>query len=185
MPVTPLTAFTWQQSSTIVALGSPNAFPIPTGSSPTMMLVENLGAEEAEIGLTTPAATTTATQTKVGSTTIVVANASGIAVGQIALAAGLTNAYVIPISNSYIYPNGTAVTYVTGISGTTITLSAPTIASMSGTTINFVAQLTIGTGIVVQPHIQPTPLAIGSNTYIQTICKVFSSNAVLNVSVGV
>ena len=65
-------------------------------------------------------ATTTATQAVIGSNQIVVASITGIAGGQIAVAAG------IPIQ-----------AVVTGISGSTITLSVTTTAVLSSTAINF------------------------------------------------
>lgn len=68
----------------------------------------------------TAAATTTATQTTIGSTTIVVASASGIALTQ-------------SVSGTGLSPG----TFVTGISGTTITISLPTISSMSSVAVSF------------------------------------------------
>jgi hypothetical protein len=73
------------------------------------------------ISLGTVAATTTATQASVGSYTVVVASAAGIAVGQ-----GVA-------STGYI-PTGA---FVTSVSGTTIGISLPTIAAMSTTAITF------------------------------------------------
>jgi hypothetical protein len=73
------------------------------------------------VALGTVNATTTATQATVGSYSIVVASAAGIAVGQ-----GVA-------STGYI----SAGTYVTSVSGTTIGISAPTLAAMSTTAITF------------------------------------------------
>lgn len=64
---------------------------------------------------------TTATQATVGATTIVVASATGLAVGQRVLAPTF-------ISDD---------TYITLISSTTVTISRPTIAAMSATSVSF------------------------------------------------
>lgn len=178
-----LNVFTYQNSTTVVALGVPNAAAIPNGSSPTTMLVTNLGTEAAYIGLTTAAATTTATAAA-GSSTITVASATGIAIGQVVLGAGIASGVVIPAG--YLqYPNGVQVTTVAAISGTTITLSAPVTAALSGTTLNFINPIGLGSGIPIMPNVQPIPLAIGSNTFIQTICTNIQARSILSVVVGV
>lgn len=68
------------------------------------------------------AVTTTATQATPGSTTIVVASATGITVGQSVEGAGLQ-----------------ANTLVTGVSGTTITISLSTLIAMSSTNVAFIS----------------------------------------------
>lgn len=72
------------------------------------------------IDISTPTASTTATQATIGSSTIVVGSATNIAVGQIVSATG------IPF-----------MTTVTAVSGTTITLSNLTTAALSSTAITF------------------------------------------------
>lgn len=184
MAVTPLNAFTFQAASTVTALGVPNAFPLPAGSTPTTVLVTNMGPEAAYIALTTAAKSTTATQATVGANTIVVADATSIAVGQLVLGVGIASGGGIP-AGYLSYPNGVPTTTVTGVSGTTITLSAPITAALSSTAVVFVASITPGAGLVVMPNTAPVPLVIGSNTYIQTLCVNGQSKAILNVAVGV
>ena len=70
---------------------------------------------------------TTATQAVVGSTTIVVASATGITVGMAVEGAGIQ-----------------AGTLVSGVSGTTITISLATIAAMSATAVQFTQTLVQG-----------------------------------------
>ena len=64
---------------------------------------------------------TTATQATVGATTIVVASATGLIVGQEVISSGFI----------------TKGTLITGISGTTITISSGTLAAMSSTAVSF------------------------------------------------
>jgi hypothetical protein len=73
------------------------------------------------IALGNVAATTTATQATVGSYSIVVASAAGIAVGQAVVSTGY-----IPVG-----------AYVSSVSGTTIGISLPTTAAMSTTALTF------------------------------------------------
>jgi hypothetical protein len=73
------------------------------------------------ISLSKVTATTTATQASVGSYTVVVASAAGIAVGQ-----GVVSTGYIPVG-----------AVVTSVSGTTIGISLPTTAAMSSTSITF------------------------------------------------
>lgn len=137
---------------------------LPAGSSPTTVLVTNLGAEAAFVALTTAAATTTATGTA-GSTTITVASSTSIATGQAAIAVGIAVG-----------------TYVVAVSGTTVTLSQPITAGLSGTTINFVTQVTPTTGVAVTAQ-SPVALAYGSNTFVSARCSS-AVGAFLNVAVG-
>lgn len=183
MATTPLSVFTLQAASTVVALGVSKAYPLPTGSTPTTVLVTNMGPEPAFVNLVAAAKATTATAAK-GSSTIVVADASGIAVGQNVIGAGIADGVSIP-AGPISYPNGVQTTIVTDVSSTTITLSQPTTASLAGGNVAFVAALTPGTGFAVTPGATPTPLAIGSTTYLQAICPNAQGKAILNIAVGV
>lgn len=184
MAITPLSAFQLLNSATVVALGVPKAFPIPSAASPTTLLITNLGPEAAYVSLTTAAATTTATQATVGSYTIVVASNAGIVVGQNVLGVGIADGVAIPAG--YLqYVNAVQTTTVLAISGTTITLSNPTTAALSGTTVNFVACLPLGTGLPVLSNVAAVPLVIGSNTFVQAICSNPQSRSILSLSVGV
>ena len=100
--------------------------------------------------LTQAAATTTGTQATVGANTIVVASATGILVGQLAVGAG-------------IQPGTT----VTAINGTTITLSLPITAALSTTAVNFINSIqNASQGTAVTPNVGPIALSINSNTFI-------------------
>lgn len=179
-----LSVFTLQNASNFVALGVSNAFPLPAGSSPTTCIVTNLGNETVYVNLITPAASTTATQATVGVSTIVVASASSIAVGQVVIGAGIAGGPVIPAG--YLqYPNGVQRTTVVAINGTTITLSAPITAALSSTSVVFVTPVVLGSGLALPQGWSTVPLAIGSNTYIQMVCAALQSSSLVNVAVGV
>ena len=111
---------------------------------------------------------TTATQATVGSTTIVVASATGIAIGQSVEGAGVQ-----------------ANTMVTGVSGTTITISLATIAALSSTNVVLtssttpaigyygpgdIAEVLVRSSIVVVVNGTGTPQS-GLPVYIRTVAN--------------
>jgi hypothetical protein len=151
------------------SISVPTAIALPAGSGPATILIENLGPEAAWILIGTAAATTTATQATVGASTIVVASATNIALGQVVIAVGIASG-----------------TQVTGISGTTISISQPTTAALSSTAVNFVTPVTASTGIASGPT-PAAPLALNyvSSGFICALCTNSGSRSVFNVSVGV
>ena len=138
--------------------GIANTVVLPAGSAPATILINNLGPEPASVLATTAAKTTTATAAS-GATVLTVADATSIAIGQAAIAVGI--------------PQGAI---VKAIASTAITISVATTAALSTTTINFVAQVTLATGIAVQPN-NPVAIAYGSNTFISAICANGGSRA--------
>jgi hypothetical protein len=112
--------------------------------------------------------TTTATQASVGATTIVVASATNLAVGQSVEGAGIA-----------------ANTLVTAISGTTITISLGTLAALSSTTVAFTsstvpavgyysagasAEVLVRSSITVNVNGNGTPQA-GNPVYVRTVAN--------------
>ena len=136
------------------------AVAIPTAGSPTTLLFTALGTP-VFVALSTAVATT-ATQATVGAQTIVVAIGTSIAIGQLVVAAGV--------------PSGA---FVTSVNGTTIGISQGTTAALSATAVNFVAQVTLSTGVAVTAN-WPVPLAINSNTFISYISSNGGSPAIGN-----
>ena len=137
------------------------AVAIPTAGSPTTLLFTALGTP-VFVALSTAVATTTATQATVGALTIVVVVGTSIAIGQLVVAAGV--------------PSGA---FVTSVNGTTIGISQGTTAALSATAVNFVAQVTLSTGVAVTAN-WPVPLAINSNTFISYISSNGGSPAIGN-----
>lgn len=146
---------------------APMAIALPAGSAPAAVLLQNLGPDPASILIAAAAATTTATQAIVGSRTIVVASASGVAIGQVVVAAGISQG-----------------TLVVGISGTTITISQPTTAALSTTAVNFITAVTTTSGIACMPG-APLALAYVASGFVCGICLNPAGRSIISCTVGV
>lgn len=143
-----------------------NTLALPAGSSPATVLIQNIGPDPVYVLLTAAAASTTGTAPS-GSKTVTVASATGIAVNQAVIGVGLAEG-----------------TVVQAISGTTVTLNRPTVAALSTTALSFVVQVTPQTGIAVHIY-APIALAYVASGFISVINTSGSSNATVNVAVGV
>jgi hypothetical protein len=144
----------------------PTAAALPVGSSPASVLIENLGPEPAILTIAAAAATTTGTAAS-GGTALTVASATSIAVGQVVVGAG-------------IQPG----TLVQAIVGLVVTLTLPTTAALSSTAVNFVAAVSLTTGVAAAPSV---PLVLGyvSSGFICALCLNSARSSVLNVAVGI
>jgi hypothetical protein len=163
----PYTTFSGTTAQDTVGMAGAIALPAGTGT-PATALITNIGPEPAWVLIATAAKATTATQATVGAQTVVVADATSIAVGHIVVAVGI--------------PAGT---FVTSINSTTIGISQPTTAALSTTTINFVVAVTPTTGIIVNPSpANPLALAYVSSGFLSVLCTNSGSRSILNVAVG-
>ena len=142
-----------------------NAIPLPTGTTPAAVSVENIGPETAYFLIAAAAASPTGTAAA-GATVITVSVGTGIATGQQVLGAGIATG-----------------TFVVAVNGTSVTLSRPTTLALSGTQLNFVTPVTYSTGIAVQPNTSPQYVAYVTNGFISVISTSLRP-AIVNVAVG-
>lgn len=147
MALTPVPAFTPTNYAQLAAQAFAKAQKLTlTGGNQTLR-ISNLGGSPAVVLLSTPAKSTTAAAA-VGTVNLTLADATSVAVGQLAIGAGI--------------PDGT---FVEAVVGSVATISAPLTVAMAGTDIDFVVPVTNPTGIAI-PINAVMDLGLGSNTYI-------------------
>lgn len=157
--------FTPSAYTQVTALGFPQVIALPAGGAATA-LITALGPGIVVVLPQTAAATTTATQATVGASTLTLASAASVAIGQLVLAAGV--------------PAGTI---VIGIAGSVITISNPTTAALSAIAINFFAPVAINGGVAVTIS-TPLALGVGANTHLGFISQDGMAKGQINIAMG-
>jgi len=171
MAATPAPVFTPTGAIRIAGQAYPQAVLLPLKGGETTAMIQSYGTPGSVLPVT-PVLTTTATQATPGSTTINVASATGLAVGQFMNAAGI--------------PPGTS---VTAVNGTAVTISQPTVAALNATPITFFNPISPNSGVAVIPG-TPLFIGIGTNTWLAFTGDGgapsfgLSAPAVMNVAVG-
>lgn len=166
MAATPLPVFTPARYAQLAAIAVAQIFDMQV-SADTTAYVTLLEGSPIVVAPCTAVASTTATATD-GVNSMTVADATGIAVGQVVYSPG----------------NFASGTRVTSVNGTVIGTSNTALQDMSGATVKFFTPVTNNTGIAVTIG-APLALGIGANTHLGYISNAGGfTNGLFNVAVG-